>query len=110
MIPSTIIFFMAVWRISYMLVSERGPFRVFEHMRNGAGILHDDQGNPYMYPDGFFSEILHCIWCTSVWVSLFMSILTWVAPGFAVQFAMIFAFSTGAIIIDAIINRLNHRS
>lgn len=63
---------LATWRVSNMLVSERGPFDVFIWVRSQTGILH--------YDDGSIAQVnptnpLSCLWCTSVWVALFLGLL-----------------------------------
>jgi hypothetical protein len=45
---------LATWRLSYMLVNEQGPFKVFNFVR-------------YWFN---FGGLLACIYCTSVWVAL----------------------------------------
>lgn len=60
---------LAVWRVTYMLVEENGPFDVFCHLRNVP----------------FLKELLECPYCTSVWVAIpatFIirgNVLTWLA-------------------------------
>lgn len=62
---------LATWRVSNMLVSERGPFDIFVWVRTQTGIQH--------YPDGDVAHAdpknpLSCLWCTSVWVGLLLCI------------------------------------
>lgn len=49
---------LAVWRLSYMLVSEAGPFEIFEALR-------------YHVRDNAVGSLLACVYCTSVWVAGF---------------------------------------
>jgi hypothetical protein len=51
---------LACWRLSYMLVKEPGPYKVFERTRKVRFLLH----------------VLGCIHCTSVWVAIPLWILT----------------------------------
>ena len=54
---------LAVYRISYMVASEDGPFDVFAHWR---GWLHEHMG------DGHWSwvyEGFRCVLCVSFWLS-----------------------------------------
>lgn len=59
---------LAVWRVSKMLVHEEGPSQVFMKLRERTGIEHED-GIPIVVPSG---NVLGCLWCTSVWVSIGM--------------------------------------
>lgn len=62
-----VVYALAVWRISHMLVYEEGPVGIFAWMRGKTGIVHDDQGVPIAWPD---HNVFRCLWCTSWWVSL----------------------------------------
>lgn len=93
-------FVLAVWRISNLLVEEEGPFHVFQRIREMAGIVHDDTGVPSMIPDRFFSNLLSCVWCTSMWVALGMTIFWFLFPQAAFLASIPFALSAGAIMTD----------
>jgi len=87
---------LATWRISSLLVDEPGPFRIFIRIRELTGITHDDDDNPLMIPDGFLSELLSCVWCTSVWVGFFLTV-AYLLCGYTLYAAMPFALSAVAI-------------
>jgi hypothetical protein len=53
----------ATWRLSYMLTSEAGPYRIFEQLRAMCN------------PGGLFD----CVFCTSIWVAAILLIL-WFSP------------------------------
>lgn len=91
---------MAVWRISSLLVNENGPWNIFVRVREWAGIGHDYNGRAVTFPDRFFAQMLSCVWCTSVWVSIFMTLFVFTSPYWAFRFAVFLAFSTGAIMIN----------
>ena len=61
---------LATWRISYMLVNERGAFGVTEWIRNRVGVLTrlDEHGRAYSPNE--LGKLLECVYCTSVWVAL----------------------------------------
>lgn len=61
------IYALATWRLSYLLVREDGPFRLARKLRDTTGIECDDVGNVFSYPDW---NPLHCVYCTSVWVAI----------------------------------------
>lgn len=64
-----IIYGLAVWRVSSLLVHEQGPFNVFTKIRELAGIQHDTDGKVWIIPSNFFAQVLSCVWCVSLWVS-----------------------------------------
>lgn len=91
-----VIFGLATWRISSLLVDEPGPFRIFIRIREKVGITHDLDDNVEMIPDGFLPGILSCVWCTSVYLGLFWTIMYLCVP-FALYLALPFALSGMAI-------------
>ena len=95
-----VIFGLATWRLSSMLVRERGPWNLFVWIRERAGIGHDDEGHPYMIPDTTITGILSCVWCASMWVALGWLGLWLITPLLATKIAAVFAISTGAILVD----------
>ena len=54
-----VIFSLAVWRVSSLLVHEDGPHAVFRRMRE----MCESRGWE------LFWQLFQCVWCTSVWVS-----------------------------------------
>lgn len=103
-ISHLLIYGIAVWRIASLFVNEDGPGFVFRHIREFAGITHDDGGNVFEIPDNFWAQLLSCVWCFSVWVSFFMTIFWLASPFWSLRFAVIFAFSGVAILVDKVIN------
>lgn len=77
-----LIYGLAVWRLSYMLVKEDGPGRIFRDLREATGIKHDDDGAPIEWND---ITPLHCVYCTSLWVAALLgpapAVLQWVLAG-----------------------------
>lgn len=58
----------ALWRLSNLLVNERGLFAIFERIRNALGrVDYDEYSNP-VYPNEL-SHLFSCVWCMSIWVS-----------------------------------------
>ena len=60
------------WRIASLLTQEVGPGQVFLRLRRMIGIRHDDSGVPSEWPETFQASLLSCIWCTSIWTTLFL--------------------------------------
>ena len=50
---------LVTWRLSYMLVNEKGPFLIFDRFRAWAA------SDP---TEGGLFDLLSCVYCTSVWV------------------------------------------
>lgn len=67
MSEALLVYFLATWRLSYMLVREDGPFKLASKLRDVSGIQHDDEGRIFSYPDW---NPLHCVYCTSMWVAI----------------------------------------
>jgi len=100
MIPlEFVVYCLATWRISSLLVNEAGPFDVFLKIRGVFGIKHSEKV-PYEYPDTFFAGLLSCVWCVSIWVGIFVA-LAWIfVPSVLFLVCLPFAFSAGAVIIE----------
>lgn len=101
-----LIYILATWRVSSLLVNELGPWDLFMHIRELAGIEHDENKETTIIPDGFFAGVLSCVWCASLWVAGFWVAGDLLAPAVALPAATIFAISAGAIGAEKII-RLN---
>ena len=82
---------LSTWRLTHMLMYERGPYDCFTFIRTSAGIEHDEDKNPISWPD---NHVLSCFLCLSVWTTL------WLSPP-AVQAARrVLAVSGLAILMD----------
>lgn len=55
---------LAAWRLSSLLVMENGPWGAFERLRTLVGI----KPGPI---EGFLPELLSCMFCTTVWATVF---------------------------------------
>jgi len=87
---------LATWRISSLLVDERGPRDVFAKLRYRAGIRFNMHSEPYA--DTLLGEMLLCVWCTSFWVGLFWTLFFLFTPEWLyLLLALPFALSAGAI-------------
>jgi len=94
------IFGLATWRIASLFVREDGPFFIFRRIRSWAGMIHDENGEVVIIPDNFLAQLLSCVWCTSIWMAVFMVLFDLFFPLIAIKFALIFALSALAIMID----------
>ncbi len=104
MISIVIIFGLATWRVSSLLVSEAGPFHIFEKIREIAGIQHDQDGKVMMVPDKLLAGVLSCVWCCSVWIAFGLFVFFMVFPMGAILFASALSVSAVAIVFDRFVN------
>jgi hypothetical protein len=81
---------LAVWRISYFLASETGPWDVMERVRLRLG-------------NGFGRELLSCLYCVSVWVAAPFAYIT--GDSWKQRLLLWPALSAGAIIVERCIHR-----
>lgn len=95
-----VIISLATWRTSNLFVLEDGPFHVLRALREAAGIEHDEEGQILLIPDKNMPKILSCVWCFSLWAGLGWTALWILLPEITVIFALPFAFSTIAILIN----------
>lgn len=100
-----LIYILAVWRISNLFVNESGPFDMFLRIRKLTGIVHDSQKRPVEIPDNVFAGVLSCVWCFSIWVAFFMTILIFVSPTASLIFELPFALSAGAIWVNKVMEK-----
>lgn len=72
MLTKLIIIGLATWRVTNIVVYERGPWDIFIKLREALDIEHDDEGNPIA---GKPTNVLFCPYCTSVWIAGILLIL-----------------------------------
>lgn len=96
-----VVFGLATWRLSSLLVDERGPWDLFLRFRKLVGIEHDDDGKATIIPDGFFPGVLSCVWCASMWVGMFWTCVSLWDHGYFV--AIPFALSAISIFFNKIV-------
>lgn len=97
-----LIFILATWRISSLLVREDGPFFLFKRLRERAGIEHGESGDVFMVPETFWAGMLSCVWCCSMWVAFSWFVFWVIWPEIAVMCGMPFAVSAGAILLERV--------
>lgn len=90
---------LSLWRITSLFTKEKGPFLAFYHLREWAGIEHDDDYKPLGYDESKpFGEVLYCPWCFSMMFGLLWGLLWATAPNLMSKVSLPFALSAGAII------------
>lgn len=90
---------LAVARLSAMLVTEEGPYEMLARLRNRIGIRFDEFSFPY--PTTELSKLFSCVYCMSVWVGVFFTVLYFFLPKVAVVVSFPFALSSVAILFYA---------
>lgn len=90
------VFSFCAWRLSSLLCHEDGPYAIFRRVRERL----EETGNELFY------QLVHCVWCTSIWIS-FGLILFWLAaPELTRLFAIIMTGSTIAILLQTVIEKM----
>ena len=93
-----LVFALATWRISSLLVEEEGPFCILDRLRIAVGIAWDE--NSDVYGKNVVAEIFLCVWCMSMWVGVALTIAYVLAPTETFYIMLPFALSAVAAIIN----------
>ena len=104
-ITELIILSFAVWRIASLFVHEDGPLYIFRKLRELAGITHDAEGDHLIVPETFICQLLSCVWCFSIWVSIFMVVCLYFLPDATILIALPFALSGIAVWINSAVHK-----
>ena len=75
---------LAVWRISYFLSQEDGPFDIVIRFRK-------------LFGQGFFGSLLDCFYCLSIWISIPFAL--YLSDGFKDGIIIWLALSGGACVL-----------
>jgi hypothetical protein len=93
----------ATFRISDILVSERGPWDICFHLRRLVGIKHDGNMDPEIYPEKFLPLLFSCVGCMSVWVGAAVMFVYLCLPAiFSLLIVVPFGLSGAAVLIDSL--------
>ena len=90
---------LAVWRMSSLLTSEKGPLHIFVHIRELARIKHSDTGKVSVIPETFWGELLSCVWCISPYIALVATVLYLLFGSVIVWCCLPLALSAFAILV-----------
>ena len=99
------VFGLALWRIVSLFTSERGPFKIFERIRETFGIQHDDNGDIVAIPDGNMGYLLTCAWCLSMVLALPYMVLVYFFQDVMFWLSLWPALSALAIIVGSLARR-----
>lgn len=81
---------LAVWRITFLLSMEDGPFEILHLIREKAGT-------------GFLGSLLNCFFCLSIWIAIPFGI--WLGETIQEILLLTLSFSGGACIIERFSDR-----
>ena len=101
-----VILALATWRVSSLLAHESGPFDMFAKLRSAVGVEVDGLGRN---GTGMLSNLIICVWCTSVWIGMLAVLFYHFLPVATVAVACIFAISAGAILVEETLDKLMMR-
>ena len=95
------ILMLATWRLTSLVVKEDGPWNLLARLRHLIGVRFDAASQPYGL--NVFSEGLTCMWCTSVWVGIVVSLgyLTFPEPTRLVAFPL--ALSAATLVLQRLV-------
>jgi hypothetical protein len=74
---------------------EEGPFKLFERFRDLLGVTYEGEN--------FTSKLFSCVYCLSMWTSIFFWVLFVLNPLVGIIVAGPFALSAGVCFIDHLI-------
>jgi hypothetical protein len=92
---------LATWRLSSLIATEKGPLNIFDSIRKAVAMRGAD-GNRFF---ASLSDGVHCLWCVSVWIGALLALL--VSNTLTEWIFYSLAASSGAIIIDSLIRKLD---
>jgi hypothetical protein len=95
-----LILILALWRMSCLLIMERGFGDIFLILREAIGIKHTDDGRPNEIPDTNWGRLFSCTWCMSMFLAIPLSLLVYLFRDVMIWISLPFAVSAGAIMID----------
>lgn len=110
----------ATWRLSHLLINERGFLHIFIFIRHFVGIRYfygskeltlsevianfSDLDGAEIYTRTHIAELFTCIYCMSVWVSGILLLLLFYNPDAFKYFSVFLSFSAIAIFLERLKN------
>lgn len=64
---------LATWRITSLFVEEEGPYLLFVRLRKFIGVDYNEYSE--VIAKNEFAKMFTCIWCLSIWVSIFVTVV-----------------------------------
>lgn len=98
-----LVYGMACWRLTSLLIREEGPYNSFGIIREWVGIIHDSDRKPMGYPETLLGKLFECSWCLSVWIAGALVLGYIFLPTISFYFALWLSLSTITILIEEVI-------
>ena len=104
-ITELLILIFATWRITNLFVddSEGGPWDALHIIRYHAGVRYDDKRRAY--GTNMISRMMTCFWCFSVWVGLFVLLVSLLPYWIGFYLLLPFTLSGGALFVKRMAGR-----
>ena len=96
-----VILMLATWRMTSLVVKEDGPWNLLARLRHLIGVRFDEQSAPYGL--NVLAEGLTCVWCTSVWVGVALSLAFLTFPALTRLVGLPLALSAAALILQRVV-------
>lgn len=93
---------LATWRLASLLVQEDGPWDMFARLRSKLGVRFNERSEAV--GTSFLSDLVLCMWCTSVWVGGAMAFLFVTAGSLATILSLPLALSAVAILLNRMVS------
>lgn len=90
-IVELIVYALATWRLTTLLMDEDGPFDILKKLREFLGVNNEES-------EGFFYKLFNCHWCLSMWTAAAMFLLPF-------PVAAIFSLSACSVIFHLLVER-----
>lgn len=88
---------LATWRVSSLLASEDGPYRILARLRHMLGVRYDEHSLPYGTTE--LAKMVACIWCNSVWVGAVAALSYALWPAVVPWLCLPLALSAAAVLL-----------
>lgn len=89
---------LATWRLASLIGYEEGVGNIFALIRRKLGERYDETSNPI--PTNIIIEQITCIWCSSIWIGIFLGYFWVKYPEMTITICLPFALSSFAAIIN----------
>lgn len=92
-----VVYSLAAWRLTFMLVHEKGPMNMFQDIRRHIGVeTTNGNGQSECEADNPIFGMFCCMFCMSVWTSAILQM--------TIHPVKVLAVSAGALIVDRLAN------
>lgn len=93
-----VILALSCWRLSSLIAREDGPLDIPAKIRVKLGVRYNERSE--MYATGFWSEMVLCMWCNSVWIGAVLTVLYVLLADIALLLLLPLALSAATILVE----------